>query len=228
MATIEAVFGNALPCPWPRESPQFWPWEVPTGGHLKSPPLAESSTWRTPRPVTVTVQASHQTNRGDASMKSAREKHGLVCRLPGGGHLPGRSCDLRDDPQDRQAGRGRARADEASPPGTEVVVAPTTTTWPPSSPNGWRATEGPDLGQAAPAGGASRRLRGLGPEPPPGGRRRQGHLAGGPPPGAPARGMGPRRRAGVRLGGDRPSVRLLRRAGVEPHPLRVLRRQPRG
>ena len=86
----------------------------------------------------------------------------------------------------------------------------------------------PDLGQAllpvvraAGYAGSARNLRRAVAEAKAKWRRR-------PSPGTSARGVGAGRHAGVRLGGDRPAVRVLRRAGLEPVPLRVLRRQPGG
>ncbi len=74
-----------------------------------------------------------------------------------------------------------------------------------------------------------RRLRGLGPQPAASGGRGQGEVAGGPSPGPSARGVGAGRRARrLRLGPDRPALRVLRRIGLEPVPLRLLRRQPWG
>ena len=63
-------------------------------------------------------------------------------------------------------------------------------------------------------------------EPPPGRRRGEGAVAHRAPPGSPPRGVGARRHVGVRLGRDRTAVRVLRRVGLEPVPLRLLRRQP--
>ena len=76
--------------------------------------------------------------------------------------------------------------------------------------------QGPDLGQAAAAGGGGRRLWGLGPQLPPAGGRGEGAVAVEEPPGPTTGGVGAGRHGGVRLGRDRPAVRLLRRGGLEP------------
>ncbi len=90
------------------------------------------------------------------------------------------------------------------------------------------ADQGANLGQAAAAHRPSGRLHRLGPQLPPARRRGEGAVAGEAPPGPAPGHLGARRHVGLRLGRDRPAVRLLRRDGLEQGALRLLRRQPRG
>ncbi len=74
----------------------------------------------------------------------------------------------------------------------------------------------------------SGRLQRIGTQLPPAGGRGEGRVAGEEPPGTPTGHLDAGRHVGLRLGRDRPAVRLLRRDGLEQGPLRLLRRQPRG
>src|SRR5579875_579041 len=185
----------------------------------KPPPLAEPSTTVVPRPETVAVHTTHRSNRRTLNEISEGENgHGR--RLRRRGQLPGRRRHLRRGPEDRQAGRAQSpgdvpRAGRAGPQlrrrGRRRLEA-----------GGQEPRE--DLGQAPAARSPSRRIRRLGPQLP--APRGQGHLflvsrrPPGPAPRGVVTGRDPHHRLGI--GGTAPCV--LRRARLEPVPLRALRR----
>lgn len=159
---------------------------------------------------------SHQISEGT---------HGHACRLSGGRLVSGRRGYLRDDTHDsetvgggRPGGSGR-RGRIAGRGGPQLRRRG-------RAGRGERgADQGPDHGQAAPACGRRGWLWRLGPELPPACRRRQGDVAVQEPSGPASGGVGAGRRCGLRLGRDRPAVRVLRGAGMVEIPVRRLRRQ---
>ena len=96
---------------------------------------------------------------------------------------------------------------------------------------GRRAGEGhvgPDLGQAAAAGGEGGRVCGVAAELPAAGRRREAGVAARSPPGPAPGGVGAGRGAGDRLGQRRRAACVLRGAGLVAGPVRAVRRQRAG
>ena len=148
-------------------------------------------------------------------MKSARDRMDMHAAYQEVGTYRAAAADLRHQRQDRQAGRGGRQEGRGGRRRRWRRGRAQLRRRDRHHRRAGREDRRPHLGQAAPAGGAGRRLRGLGAELPPGRRRGEGEVAHRAPPGAPARGVGAGRHARVRLGRDRTAVRLLRRAGLE-------------
>ena len=165
-------------------------------------------------------------DQGDSSMKSVREHMDMhaAYREVGSYRAAADICGttpktVKRSVEAARTGRGRVRP-RRGPPQLRRRGRP--------GGRDRRPHQGPDHGQAAAAGGEGRRLRGLGPQLPPAGGRGEGQLEVEEPPGPTTGGVGARRHGGLRLGGDRPAVRLLCGGRLEPVPLRLLHRQPRG